>query len=497
LLLHHKKYHGPIQGKGIGPYILAHLLPKTTLIGPNKSPQNVVFRLGYIKNDASVQPEPRIGNTLMKELKSTERVNARLRIPGSKSISHRVAIAAALGEGESHIRDFLRCDDTLYTTEALARLGVDISFGEGRLQVTGSAGDLFVPPAKEEIYLGNSGTSLRLLLSVAALARGNVILTGSPRLNERPISDLIKALAQLGVNTQSLGKPGFPPVLVRGEGISGGGATVDATQSSQFVSSILLCAPYAQRDVEIQVTGDRVSLPYIDLTLDVMERFGVSVEREGYKYFRVRAGQRYAGQDLTIEGDVSSASYFWAAAAVTGGQVITENIYPYSTKQGDIGFLHLLEEMGCQVKREKDQVTVRGAHLRAIEADLSQMPDMVPTLAAVSLFAQGSTFIRNVAHLRHKESDRLHTIATQWKLLGARVDELEDGLVIYGEYPLKPAPTDPHDDHRLAMSLAVIGLKLPGMVIKNQSCVNKSYPEFWSAWDKLCPQLSHQQATGR
>jgi len=153
--------------------------------------------------------------------------------------------------------------------------------------------------------------------------------------------------------------------------------------------------------------------------------------------------------------------------------------------------------MGCQVKREKDQVTVRGAHLRAIEADLSQMPDMVPTLAAVSLFAQGSTFIRNVAHLRHKESDRLHTIATQWKLLGARVDELEDGLVIYGEYPLKPAPTDPHDDHRLAMSLAVIGLKLPGMVIKNQSCVNKSYPEFWSAWDKLCPQLSHQQATGR
>jgi len=412
-------------------------------------------------------------------------INASVKIPGSKSLSHRAAIAAALAVGKSELRDFLESEDTLYTTRALFHLGVDLSLEGETLKVAGTGGKLEPRTAGKEIYVGNSGTSLRLLLAVAGLTRGDIVLTGSLRMRERPLGDLADALQKLQVNIEFMERDGYPPVLVRDSGIRGGRTTVVAAKSSQFISSLLLCGPYAEKDVEIEVIGKPVSLPYIDLTLDMMKRFGVSVDHDGYRNFRIEAGQKYEGRNLTIEGDVSSASYFWAAAAVTCGTVVTENIHPQSTKQGDIRFLDLLEEMGCEVQRGIDRVAVRGAPLIGIEADMGNMPDMAPTLAAISLFAEGRTCIRNVAHLRHKESDRLHAIALEWNRLGGRVEELPDGLVIHGGYPLEPTLVDTHNDHRLAMALAVVGLRVPGIVIKDHACVNKSFPSFWTMWEHL------------
>ncbi len=424
----------------------------------------------------------------------TKKVSARVKIPGSKSISHRAAIAAALAHGESELKEFLLCEDTLYTVSALEKLGVILSFSglpsgqnETQLRVKGRGGVLSVPPPQQEIYLGNSGTSLRLLVSVSALARGDIVLTGTSRLNERPIGELIEALSELGVKANYLKNRGRTPVRLSGGQIKGGRVRINASKSSQFISSLLLAAPYSEKDVEIEVTGTPVSLPYVDLTIDVMKRFGAKVNQEGYRYFRVKAGQRYKGQNYSIEGDVSSASYFWAAAAVSEGMVVTENIYPYSTRQGDIKFLNILDQMGCQVEKEIDRVTVRGGELKGIEVDMGQMPDMVPTLAALALFARGRTRIRNVAHLRHKESDRLRAIATEWRKLGAKVEELADGLTIQGRLPLEPAMVDPHNDHRIAMSLAVVGLRVKGVKIREKTCVRKSYPGFWDVWQQFGP----------
>ena len=412
-------------------------------------------------------------------------IRARVWIPGSKSISHRAAIAAGLAKGKSQLKEFLHCEDTLYTVQALSQLGVACSFKADTLEIEGRGTNLATPSSREEIFVGNSGTSLRLLLGVAALARGDIVLTGTTRMQQRPIGDLVEALRQLGVRIDYLATERFPPVVMRSTGIKGGKVRIDASVSSQFISSLLLIAPYAERDVEIKVMSKAVSSSYIDLTIETMRQFGAEVERDAYQYFSVRAGQQYKGRSYVIEGDVSSASYFWAAAAVKKGSVVTKNIYPHSTKQGDIHFLDILEEMGCEVEREKDQVIVHGSELKGVKVDMSHMPDMVPTLAAIALFAKGKTHIRNVAHLRHKESDRLRAIATEWKRLGARVDELADGLIIHGGRPLKPAPVDPHNDHRIAMSLAVVGLKVKGIKIQNPGCVSKSLPTFWKLWDKI------------
>ncbi len=228
-----------------------------------------------------------------------------------------------------------------------------------------------------------------------------------------------------------------------------------------------------------------VSKPYVDLTLDVMEQFGVRVAREGYTYFRVKSGERYQSRRFTIEGDVSSASYFWAAAAVTGGTVTTENIRPFATRQGDVGFLRILEKMGCKVEKDTDRVVIHGGSLTGIDIDMGSMPDMVPTLAAIALFANGRTTIGNVSHLRYKESDRLASVALELGKLGGRIEELPDGLIIHGGSPLLGAVVDPNDDHRIAMSLAVVGAKVPGVKIRNEACVNKSFPQFWEMWDRF------------
>lgn len=261
--------------------------------------------------------------------------------------------------------------------------------------------------------------------------------------------------------------------------------SIEGDKSSQYVSSLLLAAPYMEKGVEIEVKGKPVSRAYLDLSVDVMERFGVAVVREGYDYFKVSSGQGYKSCQFPIEGDVSSASYFWAAAALTGGKVTTENVYPFTTRQPDIAFLQILEEMGSRIVKNADHVVVRGESLSGIEADMRSMPDMVPTLAAISLFADGKTIIRNVPHLRFKESDRLKSITQELGKLGGKVEELADGLIIHGGGRLSGAVVDPHDDHRIAMSLAIVGLRVPGIKIDSERCVMKSFPQFWDVWDSL------------
>ncbi|MFZ7112543.1 MAG: 3-phosphoshikimate 1-carboxyvinyltransferase [Desulfatiglandales bacterium] len=421
----------------------------------------------------------------MRALKTRSDIDGTVILPGSKSLTHRALIAAALADGKSVLERPLVCEDTTLTAKALRQLGVQMAHEQERMLVTGNGGLFPGFTQRKEIFLGNSGTSYRLILSIVALGRGDYILTGTPRMNLRPIGHLVRALRSLGVDVDCTDQPDHPPAWVRAGGIRGGIVSIPGDISSQHVSSLLLACPYAEEDTEIHVTGTLVSGPYVDMTLKTMERFGVSAEREGPDRFKVKAGQRYRPRVIHIEGDVSSASYFWAAAAVTGGRMVTGNITPHETGQGDISFLDLLAEMGCVVTKGTESVTVRGGDLAGIEADMKDIPDMVPTLAAVALFARGKTFIRNVAHLRYKESDRLKAVAREWRKLGAKVDELSDGLVVQGWSPLVGNLVNPHNDHRLAMSLAVIGLRVPGVFLENDHCVAKSFPSFWELWSRL------------
>ena len=421
----------------------------------------------------------------MKSLPTKRFLDAVVEVPGSKSVTHRALIAAALATGESRIDNALRCEDTSYTMEGLRTLGIEIQTRSARTMVSGTGGCFAPPDEKKTIFLGNSGTSLRLLLSVAALAPGEHVLTGLPRLCERPIADLVTALTAAGAVLQYAEKAGYPPVLVHGGRLRGGKVVISGKHSSQFVSSLLLAGVCAEEDLEVEIADSLVSKPYVDVTLDVMQRFGVDVTRDDYRWFKVPSGQQVVPRHFKVEGDLSSASYFWAAAAVAGGKVCTVNVRPRHTQQGDRRILAVLREMGCRVEMDEESVTVEGNTLRAIDVDMGAMPDMVPTLSAVALFAEGKTQIRNVAHLRSKESDRLHAIAGEWRKLGARIDELENGLVIYGGTRLAGAVLDPHDDHRLAMAGAVIGLRVGNIGLRNADCVRKSFPDFWRLWDRL------------
>jgi 3-phosphoshikimate 1-carboxyvinyltransferase len=403
-------------------------------------------------------------------------------IPGSKSITHRALIAGGLAAGETILKNDLRCEDTFHTAHVLAAIGVKMKRNGNHLHMEGLGEKVWDPLWEKALYLGNSGTSFRLLLPVLALAKGHFLMTGTPRMRERPMGPLVDALRQLGAKVSCVNDNALPPVRVVSDGIPGGIVALPGDASSQFLSALLLSGPYAEKDVEITVKGDLVSRPYVDVTVDVMAAFGVRVERDGYERFRVPSGQRYVPGEYTVLGDASSASYFWAGAAITGRTVTTRNIHPEG-RQGDIRLLEVFEAMGCTVVKESDRVSVTGGPLKGIDVDMGAMPDMVPTLAAVALFAEGKSTIRNVGHLRFKESDRLSAVTEEWRKLGGRVDEFEDSLVVHGGETLYGSEVDPHDDHRLAMSLAVVGLKVPGVHIQNRACVGKSFPRFWDLWE--------------
>jgi 3-phosphoshikimate 1-carboxyvinyltransferase len=418
---------------------------------------------------------------MQKEILPVDTIDAVITLPGSKSFSHRALIAAGLAAGPSILKNLLRADDTIHTAQALRQLGCTIHWEQDHCQVEGVGGNLGVPDGP--IFLGDSGTSMRFLSAVAALGHGRYVLTGSARLCQRPIQDLLDALARLGVEATSEPHNGCPPVIVQSRGLAGGPTKVSGNISSQFLSAILLISPFAARDVEIEVVGDLVSRPYVDITLNVMEDFGIAYYRQGYSNFAVPAGQRYQAHDYEVEGDASSASYFLGAAALTGGRVTLTNLNPQSC-QGDIGFINVLEQMGCLVEPSPDGVVLRGRPLQATQINMAHMPDLVPTLAVVAAFAQGETIITGVAHLRHKESDRLQAVATELTKMGIAVQETKDGLTIQGGRP-KGACIETYNDHRIAMSFALVGLKTPGVSIADPECVAKSFPTFWDYFESL------------
>jgi 3-phosphoshikimate 1-carboxyvinyltransferase len=420
------------------------------------------------------------------EIKPLHHCNAVIAIPGSKSYTHRALILSSLAGGGSHLIHALRCEDTERTAQALLKFGVEIFWEGDDVRVLGTGGKY--QASEDRIDVGNSGTSMRFLTALAALRKGTTLLDGNERMRKRPIGELLKGLRELGVPAYSQKANDCPPVVVESEGLKGGTARIRGEESSQFLSGLLMVAPYAQNDVNIKVTGSLASRPYIDITLDVMSAFGVKIPSQGYSSFSVKAGQRYLPKEYRIEGDASNASYFFSAAAVCRGRVKVNNLNP-TTFQGDIQFLDILERVGCRVNRGSDWVEVLGGELHGTEIDMNEMPDLVPTLAVTAAFARGKTVIQNIRHLRFKESDRIHALAKELSKMGIRVNEREDGLEIEGGKP-HGAEIETYDDHRMAMSFAIAGLAVTGMRIKGEGCVDKSFPGFWETWRKLyCSEL--------
>lgn len=402
-------------------------------------------------------------------------------VPGSKSYTHRILIAAALSSGKCRIENALRSEDTLLTMRALQQMGIEIEEQPDCFIVHGKAG--VFKACRDPLYLGNSGTSMRLLTAVAALGSGVYRLTGSDRMQQRPIRDLMDGLNQIGVNIQSVHADGCPPVDVVGGAVAGGRVRLNCGKSSQYLSALLLLAPYTTNGMEIFVTEGPVSRPYIDMTVAVMERLGVPVQRDGYHAFSVGGGQVYRAGTCHVEPDASQAGYFWAAAAIAGASVKVRGI-PKDSRQGDVRFVRLLQEMGCEILEEADGIRVCGRPLSAIETDMADLPDLVPTLAVTAAFAKGTTVIRNVAHLKVKESDRLAAVAAELAKMGIAVEDTDRDLLITGGNP-RGATIETYNDHRIAMSFALAGLKIPRMIILNETCVEKSFPAFWQVLEQL------------
>ena len=417
----------------------------------------------------------------IREISPVEHIDANLKAPASKSHAARALICAALAEGTSRILAPPRASDTIHLTEALKTLGYGLEWEGDTLLVTGHAG--VVPASEASLDVGGAGTALRFLTALTSLGWGRYEIDGDERMRERPIGDLVEALSFLGAGARTAGGNGSPPVVVEGAGLPGGRTKICGGTSSQFLSAILMVAPYAENPVEIEVQGDLVSRKYVDLTLEVMAEFGVRVDRDGYARFRVPAGRRYRATDLAIEGDASSASYFFAAAAVTGGRVRIENLGCDST-QADVEFVDILHRMGCRVEKGDGWTEVAGGDLKGIEANLRDMPDVAQTLAVTSLFARGTTTIRGVEHLKFKETNRLDALSKELRKVGAQIRRKGDDLVILPK-KLKSADIDTYRDHRMAMSFALIGLKVPGIRIRDPHCVSKSFPDYFEHLEKL------------
>jgi len=411
-------------------------------------------------------------------LKKTENVDLVMTAPPSKSYTHRALIAGALAEGKTTLFRPLEAEDTRLTASALRVLGVILEEQKGRMIITGCNGDI-PNRGTTTLELENSGTSLRLLTSLSLLCRHPVILTGSQRMQERPIGPLAGALPAIGGTVEFLKNDGYPPIRVSGK-LLGGPVTIDGSMSSQFISSILMAAPYAKKEIEIMIPTPPASASYLDITLDVMEKFGAKVQRTGYERFVVSPVDRYAARRYTVEGDYSSASYFFAIAAVCGGRVLVKNLAKDSV-QGDRRFLDALAGMGCRVTYGKDGVTVeRSGDLSGITFDMSSSPDTVQTLCMVAAMAKTPTTITGISHLKFKESDRISSTADRLRSLGGKVEVGEDSLTIHPS-PLHGGTIDPANDHRTAMSFAVLGLGSGGITITDAACVNKSFPGFWES----------------
>ncbi len=411
--------------------------------------------------------------------------DARVRVPGSKSLTNRALIVSALADGPSTLLGALDSDDTRVMVQALANLGITIEHvpAEDEIRVLGCGGT--IPSKDAALFVDNSGTSLRFLTAMIATSQGTYKLDGSPRMRERPVADLLQALNGLGADAKSDLGTGCPPLTVTATGLDGGNAFVKGDVSSQFLSGLLMALPNSKGVTTVEVDGVLVSQPYVAMTLNVMEAFGVRPENRKNRRFNVRPG-KYKGRTYAIEPDASAASYFFALAAITGGTVTVEGLGSASV-QGDMGFLDVLEHMGCQVERTADETTVSGGLLKGVDVDMNAISDTVMTLAVVALFASGHTRIRNVAHIRHKETDRIGALAVELRKLGATVEEQPDGLLIFPPDggKITAASIATYKDHRMAMSFALVGVKAGGVTIQDPGCVAKTYPRFWEDLAKV------------
>lgn len=400
-----------------------------------------------------------------------------IEVPGSKSFTNRALLVAALAQGDSRLLRPLHSEDTRYMIEALRILGVSVSEAAAgdALAVSGCSGQF--PVREADLYVGNAGTAMRFLAASLCLGEGCYRLDGDARMRERPIDDLIDALGQLGCRVTSQSGNGCPPLLLEARGLSGGECRISGARSSQFCSALLMAAPYARQSTTISVLGELVSKPYIDMTLQVMRDFGVSAKAKDYESFHVPCGQVYRGRSTAIEPDASNACYYWAAAAIAGGPVLVRGLSTDSS-QGDVRFVQLLESMGCSVSHPPGGIEVTGGDLDGGDFDLTDMPDTAQTLAVVALFARGTTTLRGLKTLRIKETDRIAALAAELDRLGARVEQGSDFLRVTPA-GLHGGRIQTYNDHRMAMSFALPGARVPGVVILNPACVAKTYPNYF------------------
>ncbi len=414
------------------------------------------------------------------DLAPVRRATGSVRLPGSKSISNRVLLLAALARGTTEVRGMLDADDTRVMREALARLGAEVLEKGGSLEIAGAGGPF--PVKRAELHLGNAGTAFRPLTAALALCGGEYRLDGVERMRERPISDLVDALAAIGARIDYAGAAGFPPLAIHPGKISlDAPVKVRGDVSSQFLSALLMALPLAGRDSAVEVAGELVSKPYVDITLNVMRRFGVEVRRSGWSRFDVPAGTYASPGRIWVEGDASSASYFLAAGALAGGPVRVEGVGRASI-QGDVRFTEVLERMGARVTMGEDWIEVAsGGRLRAVDMDMNHIPDAAMTAAVLALFADGPSTIRNVANWRVKETDRLAAMSTELRRLGAAVEEGPDFIRV-SPAKLKPnAAIETYDDHRMAMSFSLVAVGGVPVRIMDPGCVRKTFPGYFDA----------------
>ncbi len=421
------------------------------------------------------------------KVKRAQNFNIEVDIPGSKSVTNRALILAALAEGEVVLKNVLFSDDTEYMVAALQKLGneVEVDRASKVIKVKGNQERDF---GTQELFVGNAGTAMRFLASYVSLGKGDVTLTGIERMKNRPIKDLVEVLRTLGVEIEYLEKDGYPPILIKANGMRGGKVIIDASKSSQYLSSVLLSAPYAKNEIEISIEKGLVSVPYVKITETMMNDFGVDIENIENKIFRIKEG-RYKRPEYIVEGDCSSASYFFAAAAIGKGQVRLNNV-KLDCMQGDIELVKILEKMGLDIiEAAENHITVKcDKELTGITVDMHHISDVAQTLSVVALFAKGKTEIKNVYNMRIKETDRISAVCNEIKKIGGEVEEYEDGLTIIPKN-LEDYNTDvdieTYDDHRMAMSFTLAGLRIEGINILDPGCVSKTFPNFYDEFEKI------------
>ncbi|MZI95476.1 3-phosphoshikimate 1-carboxyvinyltransferase [Vibrio sp. CAIM 722] len=419
-------------------------------------------------------------------LQPVEKFDGEVNLPGSKSVSNRALLLAALAKGKTRLTNLLDSDDIRHMLSALTKLGVQYQLSDDKTvcEVEG-LGRPFSADTPLELFLGNAGTAMRPLAAALCLGQGEFVLTGEPRMKERPIGHLVNALREAGAEIEYLENENYPPLSIKGTGLKSGTVAIDGSISSQFLTAFLMSAPLADGDITINIVGELVSKPYIDITLQIMQQFGVNVINNDYQQFVIPTGQSYvAPGHFMVEGDASSASYFLASAAVKGGSVKVTGIGKKSI-QGDVQFADALEKMGAEIEWGDEYIIARRGELNAIDMDFNHIPDAAMTIATAALFAKGTTTIRNVYNWRVKETDRLAAMATELRKVGAEIEEGEDYITITPPEKFIHAAIDTYDDHRMAMCFSLVAFSDVGVTINDPKCTSKTFPDYFDKFAVL------------